>query len=193
MFGDPVYNTMDWPTKPIKDIAPESNACIPEENEYWWLNLDMIESYSGMLVDKVIEKADAIGNSTHAFDSSMVLYSKLRPYLNKTIVPDGYGYATTELVCLKPNPVELNKYFLFNLLRGDCFLDFATKCSSGAQMPRMPMRMLREFPCILPPMELQNKFVEFSEQSDKSKFEIQKTIDSTTDLIKSVLYNAIHE
>lgn len=170
MFGDPVYNTMDWPTKPIKDIAPESNACIPEENEYWWLNLDMIESYSGMLVDKVIEKADAIGNSTHAFDSSMVLYSKLRPYLNKAIVPDGYGYATTELVCLKPNPVELNKYFLFNLLRGDCFLNFATKCSSGAQMPRMPMRVLREFPCILPPMELQNKFVEFAEQSDKSKF-----------------------
>lgn len=169
MFGDPVYNTMDWPTKPIKDIAPESNACIPEENEYWWLNLDMIESYSGMLVDKVIEKADAIGNSTHAFDSSMVLYSKLRPYLNKAIVPDGYGYATTELVCLKPNPVELNKYFLFNLLRGDCFLNFATKCSSGAQMPRMPMRVLREFPCILPPMELQNKFVEFAEQSDKSK------------------------
>ena len=72
-------------------------------------------------------------------------------------------------------------------------MDFATKCSSGAQMPRMPMRMLREFPCILPPMELQNKFVVFSEQSDKSKFEIQKTIDSTTDLIKSVLYNAIHE
>lgn len=190
MFGDPVYNTMDWPTKPIKDIAPESNACIPEENEYWWLNLDMIESYSGMLVDKVIEKADAIGNSTHAFDSSMVLYSKLRPYLNKAIVPDGYGYATTELVCLKPNPVELNKYFLFNLLRGDCFLNFATKCSSGAQMPRMPMRVLREFPCILPPMELQNKFVEFAEQSDKSKFALKDTMKSVEAMINKIVTNS---
>lgn len=190
MFGDPVYNTMDWPAKPIKDIAPESNACIPEENEYWWLNLDMIESYSGMLVDKVIEKADAIGNSTHAFDSSMVLYSKLRPYLNKAIVPDGYGYATTELVCLKPNPVELNKYFLFNLLRGDCFLNFATKCSSGAQMPRMPMRVLREFPCILPPMELQNKFVEFAEQSDKSKFALKDTMKSVEAMINKIVTNS---
>lgn len=193
MFGDPVHNTMNWPTKPIKDVAPESNASIPEESEYWWLNLDMIESYSGMLIDKVIEKADTIGNSTHTFDNSMVLYSKLRPYLNKVIVPDGYGYATTELVSLKPNPAELNKYFLFNLLRGDCFLDFAIKSSSGAQMPRMQMRVLREFPCILPPMELQIKFVKFAEQSDKSKFEIQKAINGTAELIKSTLYNAIHE
>lgn len=170
MFGDPVQNDMGWPTKSIKEVAPETNADIPEDNEYWWLNLDMIESYSGRLLDRVIEKADAIGNSTHPFDDSMVLYSKLRPYLNKVFVPDIYGYATTELVALKPNPSELNKYFLFNLLRGDCFVNFANKSSSGAQMPRMQMKVLREFQCILPPMDLQKKFVEISKQADKSKF-----------------------
>jgi len=37
-------------------------------------------------------------------------------------------------------------------------------------MPRMQMKVLREFQCILPPMDLQNKFVEISEQADKSKF-----------------------
>lgn len=170
MFGDPVQNDMEWPTKSIKEVAPETNADIPKDNEYWWLNLDMIESYSGRLLDRVIEKADAIGNSTHPFDDSMVLYSKLRPYLNKVFVPDGYGYATTELVALQPNPSELNKYFLFNLLRGDCFVNFANKSSSGAQMPRMQMKVLREFQCILPPMNLQNEFVEISKQADKSKF-----------------------
>ena len=170
MFGDPVQNNMGWPTKPIKEVAPETNAAIPVEDEYWWLNLDMIESYSGVLIERVIEKADAIGNSTHAFDDSMVLYSKLRPYLNKAIVPDGYGYATTELVALKPNPSKLNKYFLFNLLRGECFVNFANKSSSGAQMPRMQMKVLREFQCILPPLELQEQFIAFSKQSDKSKF-----------------------
>mgnify|MGYP000810070389 CR=1 FL=1 len=170
MFGDPVRNDKEWPTKPIKEVAPETNADIPKDNEYWWLNLDMIESYSGRLLDRVIEKSDAIGSSTHPFDDSMVLYSKLRPYLNKIFVPDSYGYATTELVALKPNPNELNKYFLFNLLRGDCFVNFANKSSSGAQMPRMQMKVLREFQCILPPMDLQNKFVEISEQADKSKF-----------------------
>ena len=170
MFGDPVLNNMEWPTEPMKKVAPETNADIPKDIEYWWLNLDMIESYSGRLLERIIEKADAIGNSTHTFNDSMVLYSKLRPYLNKLIVPDGYGYATTELVGLTPNQSVLNKYFLFNLLRGDCFVNYANKCSSGAQMPRMQMQVLREFLCILPPIELQNEFVEVSKQADKSKF-----------------------
>ena len=170
MFGDPIHNTKSWQTKPLKDIAPETSAEIPIENEYWWLNLDMIESYSGRLLERVVEKADTIGNSTSTFDDTMVLYSKLRPYLNKVIVPDSYGYATTELVKLKPNSALLDKYFLFNLLRGDHFLSFATSCSSGAQMPRMQMKVLREFECILPPIELQREFVRISEQSDKSKF-----------------------
>ena len=192
MFGDPVRNDKEWPTKPIKEVAPETNADIPKDNEYWWLNLDMIESYSGRLLDRVIEKSDAIGSSTHPFDDSMVLYSKLRPYLNKIFVPDSYGYATTELVALKPNPNELNKYFLFNLLRGDCFVNFANKSSSGAQMPRMQMKVLREFQCILPPMDLQNKFVEISEQADKSKFELKQDIEGVDVLIKSLIQQELN-
>ena len=34
------------------------------------------------------------------FTSKYVLYSKLRPYLNKVVVPDDDGYATTELIPL---------------------------------------------------------------------------------------------
>ena len=102
----------------------------------------------------------------------MVLYSKLRPYLNKVTVPDGYGYATTELVGMKPDETVLNKYFLFNLLRGDQFVAYANGLSAGGQMPRMPMKEFRQFECILPPLELQEQFVDFYIQSDKSKFTI---------------------
>ena len=110
------------------------------------------------------------------------------------IVPDGYGYSTTELVKLKPDEKVLNKYFLFNLLRGDNFVNYATAISGGAQMPRMPMKELREFNCILPPIELQKQFVEFSEQSDKSKYYIQmgkKRIDKEKNrcLMKMILNN----
>ena len=103
----------------------------------------------------------------------MVLYSKLRPYLNKIVVPDENGYATTELVGLKPDRKILNKYFLFNLLRGDDFVNFANGVSGGAQMPRMPLKILRDFECILPPIELQEAFVEIAQQSDKSKYSNQ--------------------
>ena len=173
MFGDPVTNNHGWPTIPLREVAPEYSPKLPEADSYWWLNLDMIETYSGRLMEKVIATPEEIGNSTSTFDATMVLYSKLRPYLNKVFVPDDCGYATTELVGLRPNSKILNKYFLFNLLRGDQFVAYASGLSSGGQMPRIPMKALRDFKCILPPMELQEQFVETSHQSDKSKFELQ--------------------
>ena len=169
MFGNPITNNMQWPTQPLKKVAPEHTPQIPSMDKYWWLNLDMIESYSGIVIEKVYAERSEIGSSTSTFDDTMVLYSKLRPYLNKVVVPEDFGYATTELVGLKPDSSVLNKYFLFNLLRGDDFVSYANGISGGAQMPRMPVKALREFECILPPMELQEQFVALSEQSDKSK------------------------
>ena len=169
MFGDPITNDYGWPTEPIKKVAPEHKPDIPSEKKYWWLNLDMIETYSGVVIEKVYSELESIGNSTSTFDATMVLYSKLRPYLNKVVVPEGYGYCTNELVGLKPDENVLNKHFLFNLLRSDNFVSFANSFSSGAQMPRMPVKILREFQCILPPIDLQEKFVMIAHKSDKSK------------------------
>ena len=187
LFGDPIANDKGWETKPLKSVAPECRPSIPKQERYWWLNLDMIESYSGYVVAKVYESIENIGNSTSTFDDTMVLYSKLRPYLNKVIVPDDFGYATTELVGLKPDERVLNKYFLFNLLRGDQFVSYANGLSAGGQMPRMPMKEMRNFQCILPPLELQERFVEFYKQSDKSKFELNRALDELTATYKQII------
>lgn len=187
MFGDPITNDYGWPTEPIKKVAPEHKPDIPSEEKYWWLNLDMIETYSGVVIEKVYAELESIGNSTSTFDATMVLYSKLRPYLNKVVVPEGYGYCTNELVGLKPDENVLNKHFLFNLLRSDNFVSFANSLSSGAQMPRMPVKALREFQCILPPIDLQEKFVMIAHQSDKSKFELQDAIDNLDALSKKII------
>ena len=175
MFGNPVTNERKWPTEQLKHVAPEHTPSIPTQETYWLLNLDMIESYSGRTIEKVIESAENMGPSISPFDSSMVLYSKLRPYLNKVIVAEDYGFATTELVGMKPDEAVLNKYFLFNLLRGDDFVSYANGISAGGHMPRMPMKQLREFQCILPPMVLQTQFVELSMQRDKSKLTIENS------------------
>lgn len=187
MFGDPVINDRGWPTKSLKEVAPEYSPMLPEADLYWWLNLDMIETYSGRLLEKVMATPEEIGNSTSTFDESMVLYSKLRPYLNKVFVPDDRGYATTELVGMKPDSKILNKYFLFNLLRGDQFVAYANGLSSGGQMPRIPMKALRDFKCILPPIDLQEQFVETSKQSDKSKFELNEAIKDLDAMYKRII------
>jgi type I restriction enzyme S subunit len=134
----------------------------------------MIESNTGRVIEKVFE-SDSNLLSVAPFDEGNVLYSKLRPYLNKVVIPDSKGYATTELIPLRPNQEILNNEFLSYLLRSNEFVSYANSISSGTKMPRMPLADLRKFECILPPMDLQQRFVSFAHQADKSEFDVIKS------------------
>lgn len=186
MFGDPVNNSKSWPTKAIMEVAPEQPSKKQMPGKVWLLNLDMIESNTGKVIKKVYETSDNT-LSVQPFDEYNVLFSKLRPYLNKVVVPDEYGLATTELVPLRPNQEVLNKVFLSYLLRSQQFVTFANKISGGTKMPRMPLAELRKFKCILPPMSEQLKFVSIAEQADKSKFELKQCIENIDKVIKSLI------
>ena len=169
MFGNPVANNKGWSTMALKQVAPEEPSRERQTGTVWILNLDMIESHTGKIIDKVYDE-DTNLLSVAPFDEGNVLYSKLRPYLNKVVIPKGKGYATTELVPLRPNQEYLNLTFFSHLLRGDDFVTYANTISSGTKMPRMPLNDLRNFQCILPPMEEQLKFEKVAEQADKSEF-----------------------
>ena len=129
----------------------------------------MIESNTGRIIEKVYEDVEN-ALSVQSFDEGNVLFSKLRPYLNKVVIPDEPGMATTELVPLRPEPSKLHKVFLSHLLRGNQFVNYANDIAGGTKMPRMPLTELRNFDCILPPMDKQLEFVFIAEQVDKSKF-----------------------
>ncbi|MEW6020982.1 MAG: restriction endonuclease subunit S [Pseudomonadota bacterium] len=82
---------------------------------------------------------EELGPSTYAFEAGMVLYSKLRPYLNKVVVADRDGFATTELVPLRVDPEKVFPAYLAYYLRSAKFLAFANTVVAGAKMPRMVM------------------------------------------------------
>ena len=169
MFGNPVTNTKGWKTAKIKDVAPEMPSKEQLSGKIWLLNLDMIESNTGRIIEKVYEDIEN-ALSVQSFDEGNVLFSKLRPYLNTVVIPDEPGMATTELVPLRPEPSKLHKVFLSHLLRGNQFVNYANDIAGGTKMPRMPLTELRNFDCILPPMDKQLEFVFIAEQVDKSKF-----------------------
>ena len=173
MFGNPLVNEMKWPVQKMKVVAPSSpysGKVSKNGNRYWLLNLDMVESNTGRVIDKVYVSMDEIGPSTTTFSSEYVLFSKLRPYLNKVVIPDDSGYATTEMIPLLPNPGLLKQVYLAQMLRGDEFLSFISTQVSGTKMPRVTMNVFWDFDVMLPPLDLQEQFAAFVRQSDKSKY-----------------------
>ncbi len=130
-----------WSTKALKDVAPAKAADFPAPDEVVWnLSLEEIESGTGRILKEVSTRVSELGSSKTSFDERHVLYSKLRPYLNKVVVPDRKGVGTSELIPLLPNPEVLHRDFLAFYLRSPEFLSFAARQTQGANLPRMAMR-----------------------------------------------------
>lgn len=186
MFGDPLKNTLKWKIKKLKLIAPanEFTGDIESNNEkYWLLQLDMIESNTGKILSKYFVSLDKIGVSTIKFSKDNVLYSKLRPYLNKVVLPDEAGFATSEMIPLFPTE-ELNKIFLAFVLRDDGIVRFLNAHVSGSKMPRVQADVFWNLGIILPPSTLQNQFAAFVEQTDKSKFVNYKCLQTVANIYR---------
>lgn len=171
LFGLPVSNTKGWKTEQMGEVAPAINYKGEFDDEVWLLNLDMVEAQTGRILDYLVVSEEEVGNSTCTFDTSNVLYSKLRPYLNKVVIPDRCGYATSELVPLQPVKTKINREYLAFMLRSDEFVNMINEKVAGAKMPRVPMGDFRKFDVPVPPMELQEQFADFAHQVNKSKFD----------------------
>ena len=185
MFGNPIINDREWQTKELETVAPIINYKMNIISEkVWLLNLDMIKQKTGEIIDYVYEDIEKISSSTCSFSSKHVLYSKLRPYLNKVVLPDKCGYATSELLPLLPNEKFLNRIFLANLLRSDYFVNYISEKVAGTKMPRVSMDLFRKFEVIIPNIKLQNQFAKIVQLIDKQKFTYEKLINYYKKYIK---------
>ena len=101
----------------------------------WVLDLEDIEKDSGKLLRKKRMKDVLSKSDKHIFYKGNVLYSKLRPYLNKVIIADEDGACTTEILAFDFGYI-FNKYAQLFLM-SPFFVDYATADSYGIKMPRL--------------------------------------------------------
>lgn len=89
-----------------------------------------------------------------------MLYGKLRPYLQKALVPDFEGISATDLLPLKPNPEILDRRFLWRWLLSYDVLEYVMARQTGVKMPRLRTGDLETLPVPIPPLPEQNLIVE---------------------------------
>lgn len=160
---------MSWPSVPLRNVAPPRPAKVSYASDQmvWQLSLDQIEEDTGRIVDKKFCIFSNAGSSTFCFDTGNVLYSKLRPYLNKVAIPDEPGIATTELIPLRPDTKVLNSSYLAYYLRSQNFKNQASHHVAGAKMPRVVMDWFWQHKIPLPPLSEQRRIVEILGEADR--------------------------
>lgn len=187
LFGDPVINSKGWQTQALSEIAPQHpyKGNFSVDDNIWLLNLDMIEKNTGRIINRHKIKYEDIGNSVYKIGPNQVLYSKLRPNLNKVVISDDFGYCTSELLPLNPQKGFLNCQYLAYLLRTkECVTLFSGKVA-GAKMPRTDLKAFRTFQIPIPPFELQEKFSARIEQIEAQKKTVEETIANLQVLLDS--------
>ena len=170
LFGEPLSNQKGWQTMSIVEAAPIKSQRSNLADEVWLLNLDAVEAQTGTVLFKHRVQSGEINASTVYFTTESVLYSKLRPYLNKVVMPDEDGVATSEMIPMYPLADRLNRAYLCYWLRSDAFVRHISEKVAGAKMPRVSMDYFRSLAIEMPPLELQAQFAAFVEQTDKSKY-----------------------
>ena len=189
LFGDPIKNEKGWKIKRLENVLEINNKrkLLDSKKEYWLLNLEDIEQDSGRVILKKKVNYEKLPSSISYFDKNWVLYSKLRPYLNKVVLSDEEGFCTSELLALKPDTKYITEIFLWKYLMNSSVLKYLETHVSGAKMPRVVMNDFKSLKIILPPLELQNKFATKIEAIQKLKFEIEKSLKETENLYNSLM------
>ena len=125
----------------------------------WILDLEDIEKDTGTVLKKVTKDQRNSVSTKHKFHSEQVLYSKLRPYLNKVVLSDADGYCTSEILPLEFKNCVLPEYARYYLMSGT-FITYANHCSYGVKMPRLGTTDGKKAIFSLPPLSEQKRIVE---------------------------------
>lgn len=162
MFGDPVTNPRGWEVAHLSDIVTLDASIIdPKQSQYRNLphiGADKIQKGTGQLLQANTALEDKVVSDKFLFDAEYVLYSKIRPYLQKVALPTYRGICSTDVYPIKPIASKSIREFIYYLLLSKGFTQYAIKNASGANIPRISKKHILSFQSIIPPIKLQMDF-----------------------------------
>ena len=148
----------------------------------------------GKITEMETKTYDEVKSGFTYFKEGDVLFAKITPCMEngKGAIAIGLynkvGFGSTEFHVLRPIKEKCNSYWLYMVTMFSEFRLIAESNMTGsAGQKRVPVSFLENFKISVPPIELQNEFADFFKQTDKSKLEIQKSLDKLEILKKSLM------
>ena len=205
LFGDPISNPLGWPVKRLDDISVLiTNGNTPKGGSDNYVSEGIVFLRSQNVWRNKIDLDDVayIDAATHADMAKSSLHDK-DILITKTgrINTENSSLGRAALFRGADNSANINGHvylvrldgttvpeYVVAILTGEPYRRYIRKvCVGGIDKRQINLDQVEDFPIILPPMELQEQFASFVEQTDKSKLAVQKGLQELEILKKSLM------
>ncbi len=189
MFGDKEYRKEKLGTV----IYIQSGQVNPNElpySEMYHVGGANIESDTGKIFNLKKAKSENLISGKYYFEEDFILYSKIRPYLNKVATPDFKGICSADIYPIKPNSDLLKKDYLRFVLMSEEFLTYTASQSDRTNIPKVNRKALDNFNISIPPIEFQIKFAQIVEKTEALKAQYQQSLQELENLYGSLSQKA---
>ena len=196
LFGDPSSNPMGWKETTvgeechyIKDGPHKSLPDVGEGNGYPFISVrNIVNGYIDFSTAKYISKQDYLDSikKCHPQKGDM-LYSKGGTTGIAKLVDVDVEFANWVHVAVLKFDASLNGIFFENMLNSDYCYDQSQKLTKGIANRDLVLSAMAQIKMYKPPLELQEQFAAFVEQTDKSKLAIQESLAELETLKKALM------
>ncbi len=124
-----------------------------------YFGADSIESNTGKLVKVETAQAQGVSGPVYEFSGERVLYSKIRPYLNKLTIVKLQGYCSSDMYPLLLNYSKIQAPYLATYMLSEAFNKQIQHYYERASIPKINRSQLFETKIPLPPLETQQAIV----------------------------------
>ena len=198
MFGLPGTDNNNWGIHTIAEIAmvnPKKgvDSRLRDGVDVSFVPMPMVGE-NGEFDGSIIKKYEEVKTGFTYFAEGDVLFAKITPCMENgkgaiaVNLKNGVGFGSTEFHVLRPVAGKSNARWLYALTTLPIFRKEAERKMTGsAGQRRVPSSFISSYKIALPPIELQNEFARFVEQTDKSKFRIKESLENLENCYKALL------
>ena len=150
----------DWPMVELGDVCSLGGTITTDVDfSLPYFGADSIESNTGKLVKSETAQDQKVSGPVYEFTGERLLYSKIRPYLNKLAVVDLRGYCSSDMYPLLPNHSKVRVTYLAAYMLSEAFNECIRGYYERASIPKINRSQLFGEAIPLPPLETQQKIV----------------------------------
>jgi len=141
----------------------KSNLVHPESYpDYIQIAPDNIEKGSGKLLPCQTVKEAGVISDNHLFYKGQIIYSKIRPILNKVTIAPFDGLCSADMY-----PIETTqnyRYVLYYMLSDLFLIQVKMVTENRVKMPKINQEEISQIITVFPPIEEQNEIVSFLDE-----------------------------